>query len=269
MKGKTLGIIAGKGTLPVMAARAARRLGFRVVVSLVREVRTSFPAGSAGRIETVSVGRVGDTLGLFEEENVGDVLFVGKIDKQLNFSDIAFDDVGLSLLARLPSRSDMSIAALIIEEFERRGYRVRKQTDFLGELLAAEGPIAGPDGGRFRDDIKTGLKVARALAAFDVGQTVVVRQGAVIAVEAFEHTDATIRRAGKLAGGDLVVVKVARPGQDLRFDVPAVGPGTIRVMAKAGAAVLAVEAGKSLILDRRRLARLADETGIAVLGVTQ
>ncbi|MCZ7586975.1 MAG: UDP-2,3-diacylglucosamine diphosphatase LpxI [Deltaproteobacteria bacterium] len=267
MTTRTLGIIAGGGQLPVIAARGARRQGFRVVVSAIAETRSTFPKKGAARLEFVSLGRPGQTLSFFREEGVTDVVFAGKVDKSLNFANLDFDDVAMAMIARLPGRADMNIAAVLIDELTSRGFHVRAQTDFLAELVAPAGRIAGPEDGAPEREKRIGLEVASALAAHDVGQTVVLRDGAVIALEAFEHTDATIKRAARLAGGDLVVVKMARPRQDLRFDVPAVGPQTVKLLSAAGAKALYVEAGKTLLIDRRKLEKLANTAGLMIEGV--
>ncbi|MCB9476736.1 MAG: UDP-2,3-diacylglucosamine diphosphatase LpxI [Deltaproteobacteria bacterium] len=266
---KTLGIIAGRGRLPVIAAAEARRRGKKVVVSAIAEAKARFPHSAAEAVRSISLGQAGATIEFFREEGVDHVALLGKVDKQLSFTDMEFDEVALAMLSRLAGRADMRIAGVVLDELESRGFHVAEQTEFLGELLAPEGAVAGAESmtEAQKADVDMGVAVASDLVRHDVGQTVVVREGAVIAVEAFEHTDATIRRAGKLAGDDLVVVKLARPKQDFRFDVPTVGVGTLRVMHKAGAKVLAVEAGKTLMIDPKGFAAKADELGIAVVGV--
>ncbi|MBZ0274200.1 UDP-2,3-diacylglucosamine diphosphatase LpxI [bacterium] len=265
----TLGLIAGAGDLPSEAARSARRQGYRVIAAALAEANARIAATLADRVETLSIGKAGALIDLFRGEGVTDVVIVGKVDKSLNFANLEFDEAALAILSRLASRADMAIGHALIDELTDQGFAVRAQTDFLDTLVAPKGAIAGTLANERGTDVVAGLRVARALTELDVGQTVVVRAGAVIAVEAFEHTDATIRRAGRLAHGDLVVVKLARPDQDMRFDVPAVGVKTLRVMADAGADALAIEAGKTLVLDKPRFARLAERLGIAVVGVAR
>ncbi len=263
----TLGVIAGRGAFPAHAIRNARAAGRRVAVSLIREARAVVPRGLADAVETHSLGRAGDTLEFFRRENVREVLVIGKVDKSLNFADLEFDEVALAMLARLAGRADMQIARVVIDEIEHRGFRVCAQTEWLGDLLADEGNLVGEPTAEEFSDVEKGLRLARAVAGFDIGQTVALREGAVIAVEAFEHTDATIRRAGRLAGPGSVIVKVARPNQDFRFDVPAVGPATLRAMRAAEARVLAVEAGRTLVMHRDRFLADARAFGLCVIGV--
>jgi UDP-2,3-diacylglucosamine hydrolase len=264
---KTLGILAGKGRLPIIAADNARRMGYRVVVSILKETGARWPKRNHARAETISIGQAAKTLSFFENESVDEVLLIGKVDKRLNFADIEFDEVAQSMLARLFGRSDMNIAAVLIEEFEQRGFRVAPQTDFLGDALAPEGQIVGALDDALMSDVEKGREIVRDLAKHDIGQTVILRQGAVIAVEAFEHTDATIRRAGRLSGGGFAVVKCSRPHQDMRFDVPAVGVSTLRSIAAAGGRALALEAGRVMLIDRDRFMREAEILGICVVGL--
>ncbi|MCL4236156.1 MAG: UDP-2,3-diacylglucosamine diphosphatase LpxI [Deltaproteobacteria bacterium] len=263
----TLGVIAGRGAFPAHAIRNAKAAGRRVAVSLIREARAAVPRGIADAVETHSIGRAGDTLEFFRRENVSEVLVIGKVDKSLNFADLDFDEVALAMLSRLAGRADMQIARVVIDEMEQRGFRVCAQTEWLDDLLVGEGNLAGEPTDVELADVEKGLRLARAVAGFDIGQTVVLRAGAVIAVEAFEHTDATIRRAGRLAGPGAVIVKVARPNQDFRFDVPAIGPATLRAMCAAGARVLAVEAGRTLMMHRDRFLADARMLGLCVVGV--
>lgn len=262
-----LGIIAGGGTFPRLAAQNARREGRRVVACLLEEAGARLSLREADTVETHSIGRAGGMLELLNREDVRDVLFVGKVPKTLHFASLDFDEAALSMIARLAGRGDMQIAAVLIEELESRGFRVIEQARYLPELATPEGILVGSPTPEQRSDVERGVAVARAIARLDIGQTVVVRQGAVVAVEAFEHTDAAIRRAGRLAKGDLTVVKVARPRQDPRFDVPAVGLRTLSAMKQAGAKMLAVEAGRSFLLDRAKVLRRAEEYGICIWGV--
>ena len=264
---KCLGIIAGGGNSPVIAAKNARDAGWRVVVFVIEETGAEFPESSADKVRVISLAKAGEAIDFFQSEGVTDVLIIGKVDKTINFMGHDFDEAALSMLARLAGRGDIQIAQVVIEELEDLGYRVRKQTEFLGDRLLPERVLCGALDERAEKDVAKGLAVARSLSAHDIGQTVVVRESAVIAVEAFEHTDATIERAGSLVDGGFVVVKVARPNQDLRFDVPAVGPDTIKAISKAGGKVLAAQAGCTFMFEKENMLKLAEEFGIAVVGV--
>ncbi len=264
---KCLGIIAGGGDSPVIAAKNARGQGWRVVVSMLEEVGESFPEDQADAVRTISLAKAGTMREFFESEGVTDVLIIGKVDKTLNFAGHEFDATALSMLSRLAGRGDIQIAQVVIEELVHLGFGVRKQTEFLGELILPEGILCGDINDAQKQDIEKGLQVAKSLSAHDIGQTVVIREGAVIAVEAFEHTDETIRRAGELVESGHVVVKVARPNQDLRFDVPAVGPDTISAVAGAQGKVLAAQAGCTFMFDKDNMINLAKEKGIAIVGV--
>jgi UDP-2,3-diacylglucosamine hydrolase len=264
---KTLGIVAGSGGLPFIAAKNAAAMGRRVVVSLIKETGATWRSKAAGRVESISIGNPSRTLSLFRSEGVEEVLIIGKVEKRLNFAQIEFDEMALPMLMKLNQRGDMNFSKVIIEEFSDLGFHVANQTDFLRDLLAPEGVVCGSLDGEAESDIRTGMRIARDIAKNDIGQTIAIRQGAVIAVEAFEHTNETIKRAGRLSGGGFVIVKAARPTQDFRFDVPAIGPETVRVLAKAGGKALAVEAGRTLIIDWARMVSAAAARGICVVGI--
>jgi DUF1009 family protein len=267
--GPGVGLVAGRGSLPFEVARAARRRGRRVAA-------VGFPGETDPRLaECVDSlawarpGEVGAILAAFAEAGVTEAVLTGAVPKGALWGDAArlgSDAQGRALLAALPDHRDGSILAGVERVLRSRGIRLLGQAELVPELLGGEGPL-----GRHRptpahlDDAAFAWPIARALAGLDVGQTVVVRDRAVLAVEAAEGTDAAIRRAGSIAAG-AVVVKLARPGQDPRFDLPALGPGTLAAMRDAGAAALVFEAGSTLVLDRRELVAGADACGIALFG---
>jgi DUF1009 family protein len=267
-RGEPLGLLAGAGRLPLMAARAVKAAGRPVFAVQAAEAGASPLARVCAQYELRSVGQVGAILDFFRRHAVREVLVVGKFDKRLNFAEIQFDETAMDMLTRLPNRSDTSIFQIVAAEFQRQGMHVASQLEVLANNLAPAGHLAGPEpSGTIPSDARLGLQVATALADYDVGQTVVIKQGVVIAVEAAEHTDACIARAGKLAGRGFVVCKVARPRQDPRFDVPIVGPDTLRVMGRFGAACLAVEAGRTVWLDQKKCVTAAARLGITMLGL--
>jgi hypothetical protein len=215
MESKTLGIIAGRGKLPAVAARNAAAMGYRVVVSLIRETGAKWPKSVGDRVETISIGEAGRTRALFAEEGVRDVLMIGKVDKSLNFAEIRFDEAALALLSRLAVRQDMNFARVIIDDLTDRGFRVVEQTHFLEDLLAPEGVIAGALDDALQLDIERGMEVARDLARHDIGQTVAIRQGAIIAVEALRRR-VRRRQGGEAGSGHALRCSGRRPEHNPR-----------------------------------------------------
>lgn len=265
---KPLGILAGAGALPVIAARLAARAGRPLYgVQLVETGQRGIAAHCAAVI-TPNLGQVGRILDFWRDAGAREVLFIGKVDKRLHFENLDFDEVGAAMLTRLANRQDVSLFGLIADEMEQRGFTVLPQTAVLAGLLARPGHLAGPPPGEsMLRDVRLGQEIASAIAGHDVGQTVAVKHGAVIAIEAFEHTDATLRRAGKLARRGWSAVKVARPNQDPRFDVPTVGVQTLAVMRRHGGVCLAVEAGRVFVVDEKRVRGYAEKNAITVMGV--
>lgn len=263
-----IGLIAGSGLLPLMFAEAASRAGLRVVAA-AHEEETDRALESHAEVTWVRLGQLGRILDAFAAAGVKRAVFAGGIRKVRFLGPGAArpDARGVRLLAGLRRFGDDSLLRAIAAAFEQEGVEIVAPTDYLADCLAPRGPL----GNRAltsaqRADVEVGVKAARALGDADVGQTVVVRKGVVVAVEAAEGTDACIARGAALAGPGCVVVKRAKPRQDLRFDVPAVGPGTIASLAAARASALAIEAGRTVVIDRAGLSRDADKARIAVVG---
>lgn len=262
-----LGLIAGAGRLPVCASRllAGERRPFEVFGF---EGLTDHDLASSAK--RTRLGQLATMRGLLEEGGVGELLIVGRFPKATLLTDpdlLVPDEEALALLARAGGWSDDALQGLIARWLEEQGYRVARQDELLGPLLAGPGTLSGRAASEAeRADFEAGLRVVETLGRVDVGQCVAVRRGCVLAVEAVEGTDAMIRRAGKLGGPGATVVKAARAGQDRRFDLPAVGPETIESMRLAGASALAVEAGSTLIVDRVQFLEQADAAQIAVWG---
>lgn len=267
---ENLGLIAGAGALPVEVARAARSRGCRVLAAGLRGVTDPGLVDEVDEVFWLEWGQLGALFARFSEAGVRDVTLAGKIAKTHLYGSnpIALDEVATALLEGLRDRGDASILAALADSLTARGMVLRPQAEWLPELLPGEGPLGctcpTPEQTR---DIEYGWSIARELARNDVGQCVVVKDRAVLAVEAIEGTDAAIRRAGELAGGGACVVKVAGPNQDPRFDLPAVGLDTLKAMVDARAGVLAFEAGRTLVLERAALVEGADSRGIAIVGV--
>lgn len=263
-----IGLIAGNGVLPALFARAAREQGHRVIACAHRGETDPALEREVDAFHWVRVGQVARMEKLFRAAGVQRAVMAGGIGKLRGIAEARPDMGTLRILSRLPSFLDDGLLRAIAHEFETQGIAIISVTDLAPRLLAPEGRIAGrPLTRTHRDDVALGMKVAGMLGAADVGQTVVVRQGIVLAVEAAEGTDETIRRAGLLGGEGAVVVKRSKPVQDTRFDLPAVGPKTVGIMKAVGASVLAVEAGKTLLLEADVIARDAERAGIAVVGI--
>lgn len=264
----TLGIIAGNGRLPLYVARAARARGLRVTVVAHRGETSPEIADAAGSAVTwVPVGALAKIARAFRDAGVQRAVMAGGLGKAKLLRDVRPDLAALGVLLRVRSRDDDSILRAIAAWFERQGITIVDAAPLVPELYSPEGVLTrrAPNTAE-REDIEHGLRVARALGALDVGQSVAVKSGATVAVEAVEGTDALIRRAGELAGEGVVIVKVSKPDQDLRFDVPTVGPRTIEVMNECGARALAIEARRTLLLDREELVAKADAHKVAVVG---
>lgn len=266
---RALGLVAGQGELPLRAARSARANG-RCVVAIAFPGRTDPALDDHAAVTWLHPGQVGAALVALREAGVREAAMVGKVAKAdlvAQPADLHPDAEALRLLAGLRDRRDDSILGAIADLLEKHGIRLLAQVDLLPELVGGLGVLGAvePTAAQ-RADVAFGFGVAKALAGLDVGQTVVVKDGAVLAVEAIEGTDAAIRRAGEIAPG-ACAVKVAKPSQDPRFDVPTIGPDTLAALRDAKAALLAFEAGRTLVLDRDDLAVEANAHGIALLGV--
>jgi DUF1009 family protein len=262
-----IGLIAGNGTFPVAFAREAKARGYGVVaVAHLGESRPEI-AGVADSVEWIRVGQIGRMIRTFVHAGIRRAVMAGGIDKARSLTRVWPDRRGLKLLGRMLTKGDDALLRGLAAELESEGIEIVACTTFLDRLLFPVGVFAGaPPNDRVERDLRLGVSVLRALGPLDVGQSVVVEDGVVLAVEAIEGTDATIRRAAVLGRGHAVVVKGAKRGQDMRFDVPAVGPETIDAMASAGAKTLAVEAGAAIVLDGEEFARRAKRAGIDVVG---
>ncbi len=264
-----LGLIAGNGRFPFLVAAAARRKGRRVVAIALQEETAPELAGEVDEIHWVSLGQLGKAIAALRGAGVQEAVMAGQVKHRQIFSDIVPDLKLVGVLARLAFRNTDSLIGAVAYALEREGISLRPSTELLADHLASEGPMTrrSPSGDE-RKDIDYGRAVARSLAGMDLGQTVVVKDRAAVALEAMEGTDEVIRRAGRIAGPGTVVVKMAKPRQDMRFDVPVVGPGTLLAMREAGARTLAVEAGRTLLLDKPALLAEADGDGVAVFGLS-
>ncbi|HKG11967.1 MAG TPA: UDP-2,3-diacylglucosamine diphosphatase LpxI [Pyrinomonadaceae bacterium] len=260
------GLIAGNGKFPFLVAEGARRAGVSLAVAAIREETDPAIERVAERVTWVGIGQLGRMIRFFKREGVEKAIMAGQVKHVRIFSGALPDVRMLRMLISLPRRNTDALIGGVAAELAREGIELIDSTYFLQDHLPAEGVLTrrAPDE-RERGDIEYGLEVAREIARLDLGQTIVVRSRACVAVEAMEGTDATVRRAGTLAKGRLTVVKVAKPNQDMRFDVPVVGVPTVETMAEAGATCLCVTAGKTLIFDREEMLALANRRRIAVV----
>lgn len=267
---ETIGLIAGNGRFPLLFAREARARGHRVAAVAHRGETDEAIEGEVDELTWVRVGQLGRLIRALKGSGARRAVMAGGIDKVRSLSQIRPDLRGVLFLRRAYAASghgDDALLRALATELEGEGIEVVPSTIFLESLLATPGRIAGPKpSAQALADVRTGCRVLAALGSEDVGQSVVVEHGVVLAVEAVEGTDDAVRRGGRLGRGGAVVVKTAKHAQDMRFDVPAVGPTTIATMVEAGAAVLAVEAGATLLLDRDELVEAASGAGISVVG---
>lgn len=249
-----LALIAGNGLYPSTMVAAARRAGVQrlIAAAFLDETRTDL-ADRVDVIEWFRVGQLGKLIAFFKREGVRQAVMVGQIAPK-NLFDLRPDLRTLLMLARLPRRNAESLFGAIGDELAKDGITLLPATTFLEEFMPAAGQVAGPAVKKRRwDDARYGYEIAKESSRLDIGQTVVVKNGTVLAVEAFEGTNEAVKRGGALGRGGATMVKVAKPGQDMRFDVPVVGPDTIRVAAEAGVDLIAVEAGKTLLLGVEEL----------------
>jgi DUF1009 family protein len=263
-------IIAGNGRFPFLVLEAARQQGIDPVVFAIREEASSHLSDKTSSIHWLSLGEIAKLLDLLRDEAVEKVLLAGQVKHVQLFSTIRADRTVTDALSQLERRSTDALIGAFVQMLEARGIEVVDSTLFLKPLLAGAGNLTErrPDASEL-SDVEYGQEVARKIAALDIGQTVVVADRACVAVEAMEGTDATIERAAALSNGRrLVVVKVNKPRQDMRFDVPVVGATTIDVMRKCNGRVLAVDAGGTLFFERDLLLQRANEAGIAIVGMT-
>jgi UDP-2,3-diacylglucosamine hydrolase len=277
-----LGLIAGNGKFPFLVLDAARAQGYEVVVAAIKE--EAFPeieSHGAASVHWLSLGELSKLIDTFKTEGVTRAVMAGQVKHKQIFSSIKPDWRLAKLLLSLGTRNTDSLLGAVAKVLADEGIMLENSTALLEPLLAKTGVLSKrPPSAQERKNIECGRAVARRLAEYDIGQTVVIAEAACVAVEAMEGTDAAIERAGQLMRSleldsqsdsepstlsrALTVVKVAKPAQDMRFDVPVIGMKTIETMARAGASCLAVDAGRCLLLDGEAMKRAADDAGIAV-----
>lgn len=264
---KKIGLLAGVGRLPVEFARAASGMGITVIaVGVVPGIDAEL-AEAAAKMYHIAAGELDKIIATLTAEGVEQVAMIGKVTKELMFGGtVVMDSRMQRLLAGLPNRSDDTIMLGVVKELAAAGIGVADQTALIRQLMPGPGVLTRRQPSEAEAaDMEFGVGMAKQIGALDIGQTVVVKNRAVMAVEAIEGTDACIKRGAALGRGGVTVAKVAKPNQDLRFDVPSVGPDTIRSMVDSGAVALVIEAGKTLLVDRKTTLAIADEHDITIV----
>ena len=267
---KTVGIIAGNGRFPLLAAEEARREGYRVVAALVEKEADPSLAKMTDASLWVKVGELKKLSKFFSSEGVHEAIMAGKIEKvRLLQENVRPDFEMVKVLMKTRDFKDDSLLKGIADYLHEEGIDLMDSTFFVRDALPGPGVLGkkkpSPE---IREDLEFGFQMAKSIAGLDIGQTVIVKKKAVLAVEAIEGTDLAIRRGGELAKGQVTVVKVAKPNQDMRFDVPAVGMRTLKALMDVHAKAFGFEAGKTIFLDREEFLKTANAKGIAVVGLS-
>ena len=270
-----LGLIAGNGRFPFLVLEAARGAGHDVTVVAIKEEAFPDLADVAARppaadLHWISLGQLGKCISTLKSAGVTQAVMAGQVKHTKLFADIVPDLTLLGVLMRLKAKNTDALISGVADALRDNGITLVDSTAFLAPLLAREGVLTRrPPSDEEQSDLAFGYRIADTIASLDIGQTIAVKSSAVVAVEAMEGTDAVIARAGHLAGSDVRIVKVAKPNQDMRFDVPVVGVSTIEAMKAAGASALSVDAGKTLMIDGEAIIKAADDAGIAIVGRAQ
>lgn len=267
-KGRILGLIAGNGRFPVIFAEEAVKKGYRLFVAAYQNEAEKSINDYADKIIWLNPGQVNKLLGFLRSNCVRSVVMLGGIKKTRMFTDIRPDLGAIKLLSALKTTHDDGVLRAFATLLEKEGITVESSTFLVPEILAPKGcwTIKKP-GKTEKLDIVLGWKICKEIGRLDIGQSVVMAGGSALAVEGADGTDATIMRGGSLARGNAIVVKLSKPDQDMRFDVPAVGPQTIEIMKKAGINHIVIEAGKTVCIDRGEMIRLANDYGISISAI--
>jgi len=266
-----LGLIAGNGRFPFLVLDAARAMGYEIVVIAIKEEASKEIEEAAARapradVHWVSIGQLGAFLKILDDNKITQAVMAGQV-KHVKIFGIIPDMTAMSLMGKLKGFNTDALIGAVADLMRERGVDLVNSATFLEPLLAGAGQLSDrPPNEAERKDLEFGYRMADAIAGLDIGQTIAVKHQAVVAVEAMEGTDEAIARAGHLAGDGVSIIKVAKPNQDMRFDVPIVGLATIQAMRVAGAKVLSIDAGRTLIFDRGAFFKSANEAGIAIVG---
>ncbi|GAB4537046.1 MAG: UDP-2,3-diacylglucosamine diphosphatase LpxI [Thermodesulfovibrionia bacterium] len=275
---KRLGILSGIGELPNVIAVEAKKKGYSITAIIPSPLENATLEEMADESYRINIGNLSDLISLLDRSQIGSIVMAGGFPKTLLYKRdlsipggrrLTLDAMAIGLLKSLNDLSDDSIMDAVVEEIEKRGIKVHGITSFTKDLMTDEGILTHREPSESEwMDIRFGWRIVKGIGRLGIGQTVVVKDRAVMAVEAIEGTDEAIKRGGMLAGGGAVVVKSSRPNQDMRYDIPVVGIETLRVMNDVGAHVLALEAKKGIILEKESFIKMANEMGISVVGVS-
>ena len=266
--GEIVGMIAGGGQFPLLIAEAAKQQGVRVVAVAHRDETDPSLSEKVDKIVWIKLGQLGQLIKAFKKNGVRNALMAGTITKKKMFENMRPDLKGLAIMSKLAFFHDDDILRAVTKELAKEGLKVVSSIRFLPEMIAPEGclTVRRPNKAEM-EDVRFGWKMAKELGRLDIGQCVVVRKKTVLALEAIEGTDETILRGGRLAKEKAVVVKVSKPNQDLRFDIPSIGIETIKAMSLIKGAVLAIEAGCTLLFDKPEMIAAADKEKIAIISL--
>ncbi|MFH1152595.1 MAG: UDP-2,3-diacylglucosamine diphosphatase LpxI [Pseudomonadota bacterium] len=263
-----IGLIAGGGQFPVLFAKAAAARNLDVYAAAYMNEASKDLSHHVKMLEWIHLGQVSRLVNYFRQHDVSQAVMLGTIKKTRIFSDIRPDLKGLAFIAKFGATHDNSILSAFANLMAKEGIAILPSTMLLPELVAEKGLWTRRKPGKAEmKDIRAGWTIAREIGRLDIGQCIVISNGTVLAVEAADGTDATIRRGGELSDGRAVVIKLCKPNQDQRFDLPSTGLDTVRVMSESGAGVLVLEAGKSLAFDREEMIRLADKNNMVIFAM--
>ncbi len=261
-----IGLIAGEGKFPLIILKEAKKSGYYVAVAGLKNISSPELEKEADSFIWLNIGDVGKLVEFFIKNNVKKAILAGRVKHSSIYKDISPDPVTMELLKELSDKKPTSIFKKLSEFLSSRGIEFEDSTIFLSNLIPGEGVLTKKiPSKRAMDDIEFGWKIAKNIAGMDIGQTIVVKDKAVIAVEAMEGTDETLRRGVNLGGNEIVVIKVSRPEQDMRFDVPVVGLSTLKIISDSKDSVLCLEAGKTIFFDMEESIKFADERGISII----
>ncbi len=265
---KRIGLIAGSGQFPIIFSKEAKSKGFSVYAAAYLNEADQAIQDYVEAVEWIHLGQIKRLIKFFKRNNINEAVMMGGVKKTRMFKDVKPDIKLISIIAGLKHTHDDGVLSAFANALEQEGIKIKASTFLLPDLLAKEGRWTKRKPSRSeRADMKLGWNLSKEIGRLDIGQCIVIGGGSVLAVEAIDGTDATIKRGGELGKGTAVVVKVCKPNQDFRFDVPAVGMQTIRSMHEAGAKVLVVEAGKAVVFDREEMIDLANKHNISIVAV--
>ena len=263
---RRIGLLAGTGRIPVYFAERAAQSGIRIVsVSFSDDIHKKLEP-FVDKAYSISLGRTGKIFKILKDENITDLVMLGKFDKKIIFKPSFFDLRAIKILKNLATQEDKTLLLGVIKELEKEGFRVLDQKKLLGEIFPSKGILTKRKPSKKEmEEIQFGLPIAKKLADMEIGQTIVVRNKTVVAVEAIEGTDKTLERGCELSRGKCTAVKVSRTNQDYRYDVPGIGPQTIESLINGGGSVLALEAGKVMVVDQPRIVEMADQANMSIV----